>query len=134
MHVRGLRLANRLPQVPGTARARTPAPQDPGSRWRISTAVGGAAFHLNAAGTQNLDVNPGAILHLVTINTGQSGATVTLYDGPDATHPEIAAIAATTQAALPYDIRLHAGLTAVVAGATPPDVTIVILPPPGYTT
>jgi hypothetical protein len=67
------------------------------------------------------------------VNTGQSGATVTLYDGPDASHPEIAAIAATTQASLHYDVSLHAGLTAVVAGSTPPDVTLVVLPPQQYT-
>lgn len=96
----------------------------------MSAAVGGAAFHLNAAGTQSLDATPGGILHIVSVNTGASSATVTLYDGPDTSHPEIAAISAAAQASLRYDTTLHTGLTAVVTGT--PDVTIVILPAPAY--
>lgn len=96
----------------------------------MSAAVGGAAFHLNAAGTQTIDSSPGGILHIVSVNTGASSATVTLYDGPDTSHPQIAAINAAPQVSLRYDISLHAGLTAVVTGN--PDVTIVILPPPAY--
>lgn len=98
----------------------------------MTAAVGGTAFHLNAAGTQTLDSSPGGILHLVSVNTGASGASLALYDGPDTSHPQIAAISAAAQASLPFDISLHAGLTAVVTGA--PDVTIVILPPAGYIT
>lgn len=99
----------------------------------MSNMAGGVAFHLTTAETSELVENPGGILHTVTVNTGQSGATVKLYDGPDSSHPEIANIAAAGQVSLLYDAVLTTGLTAVVAGATPPDVTIVVVPAPEYT-
>lgn len=93
----------------------------------MSSPVGGTAFHLSAAGTDTLMESGGGILHSVVINTGASGASVTLHDG-SASGP---VIAATAQASLVYDVLLVSGLTAVVTNA--PDVTIVIQPSPEYT-
>lgn len=91
------------------------------------SAQGGAARHITATGI--VDSAGGGILHTVTVNTGASGATVTLYDGTSASGAEIAAIAATTTVTLTYDAVLAKGLYAVVSGAA--DVTVVILPPLG---
>lgn len=96
----------------------------------MSGPVGGAAFRLSAAGTDTIAESGGGILHCVVVNTGASGASVTLHDG-SASGPVIAVIAAAAQASLVYDVLLENGLTAVVTNA--PDVTIVILPSPEYT-
>ena len=89
---------------------------------------GGAAFHVTSSSP--IAETGGGILHTVTINTGATGATVTLYDGTSASGSEIATIAATGTGTLTYDARLKAGLYATVSGAV--DVTVVILPAPGY--
>jgi hypothetical protein len=95
----------------------------------VSGPVGGAAFHLTA--TSPVAENGGGILHTVSVNTaGTSGASVTLHDGT-ASGPVIAVIDATAVRSLTYDAVLAEGLTAVISGT--PDVTVVILPPPGYT-
>lgn len=93
----------------------------------MSAVVGGSAFHLSAAGTQPIAESGGGILHAVVVNTGASGASVTLHDGT-ASGPVIAVVAATAQVDLVYDVLLESGLTAVVTNA--PDVTVVILPSP----
>jgi hypothetical protein len=71
----------------------------------------------------------GGILHTVCVNTGASGATLTLYDGASASAAKIAAIAATAPSCFTYDAVLNAGLYAAVSGSI--DVTVTILPPPG---
>jgi hypothetical protein len=86
---------------------------------------GGAGFHVTATGI--IVPAGGGTLHAVVINTGASGATLTLYDGTSASGAKIAAVAATTTAGLIYDIALVNGLYAVVSGAI--DVTVSILPP-----
>lgn len=94
----------------------------------MSTTVGGAAFHVTA--TDVVAQAGGGTLHTVTVNTGATGASVTLYDGPDASHPVIAVLAAAAVGSFAYDAVLTKGLYVSVSGA--PDVTVVILPPPVY--
>lgn len=90
----------------------------------MNGSVGGAGFHVTASGV--IAETGGAILHTVTVNTGATGASVAVYDGPDATYPLIALLAATTQGTFTFDARLSKGLYVSVSGA--PDLTIVILP------
>ena len=72
----------------------------------------------------------GGVLHSVNVNTGASGATVTLQDGTS-TGPVIAVIDASAVHTFLYDAVLSAGLYAAVSGS--PDVTIVIVPSARYT-
>lgn len=95
----------------------------------MSSVIGGSAFHYSAADTDELPV-AGGILHAVTVNTGASSATVDLRDG--ASGPTLATIDASAPRTFLYDLKIETGLHVVVSGA--PDVTIVVLPSPGYTT
>lgn len=95
----------------------------------MSSVIGGSAYHFNAAGTDDVAV-PGGILHVVSVNTGASGASVDIRDGSSGN--TIATIDATTARTLFYDVRLKTGLHVTVTGA--PDVTVVVLPSPEYTT
>lgn len=90
--------------------------------------TGGSAFHVTATGV--IASGGGGILHSVCVNTGASGATLTLYDGTSASGAKIAAIAATASFCLTYDAVLNAGLYAVISGSI--DVTVVILPNDQY--
>jgi hypothetical protein len=115
--------------VPGPDAGRPAAAQHPGSRWRISAAIGGAAVHVTAS--TPVAENGGGILHTVNINTGASGATVTLYDGTSDTGAELAVISAAAAGTFTYDALLKAGLYVALSGS--PDVTVVLLPSPGQT-
>lgn len=83
-------------------------------------------FHLTASGTWVLQSAGGATLDSVIVNTGQTGATVTVYDNTTSSGTEIAAISAAAPGTFPYNVPLKTGLTVVIAGATPPDVTVTI--------
>jgi hypothetical protein len=74
---------------------------------------------------------PGSILHTVNVNSGATSASVTLYDAANTSSGhEIALIAASAPLGLLFDIKLTENLTVLIAGT--PDVTISVLPPPGY--
>jgi hypothetical protein len=88
---------------------------------------GGSAFHVTASGA--VSSGPGGILHTVCVNTGASGATLTLYDGTSTSGAKIAAVAATAPLCLTYDAELNAGLYAAVSGSI--DVTVTVLPSSG---
>jgi hypothetical protein len=92
----------------------------------VTQTPAGAFEHtnVNSAGTTNIKKGPG-VLRSVTINTkGGAGHTATIFDGLDATGQKIAAIDATNQITLIYDIAFKTGLTLVTAGGNPADITI----------
>lgn len=60
----------------------------------------------------------------MVVNTGASGATVTLHDG-NSSGPVIAVIDASAARPFPCDIALVSGLYVTVSGS--PDVTVVLL-------
>lgn len=94
----------------------------------MSAVGGGSAFHFSAAGTDDVAA-PGGILHVVSVNTGASGASVDIRDGSSG--GTVATIDATAPRSLFYDVQLKTGLHVVVTGA--PDVTVVVLPSPEFT-
>lgn len=78
--------------------------------------------HINAAGNTQAVTGTGVLLGVV-VNTGVSGATVTLYDGTSAAGTLIAVISAATQGGFTYGVGVTTGLFVVVAGT--PDVTVL---------
>ena len=85
------------------------------------------AMLISTAGTFNVKQNAGK-LHLVTVNSkGIAGSTITLYDALTAIGSPFAIIDATIGGTFIYDIALNIGLVVVVAGATPPHLTISYL-------
>lgn len=90
--------------------------------------TGGSAFHVTASGV--IAGQGGGVLHLVVVNTGNTGATLTLYDGTSTSGAKIAGIAAAATASLTYDAVLNSGLYAAVSGTV--DATVVILPNDSY--
>lgn len=96
----------------------------------MNAVIGGAGVHVTAS--TPLAESGGGVLHTVTVNTaGSAGASLTLHDGPDASHPVLAVIDATVVDTFTFDARLAAGLYCAVSGS--PDVTVVVLPAPGLT-
>jgi hypothetical protein len=92
----------------------------------VSQTPAGAYEHtnINSAGTTTIKKGPG-VLRSVTINTkGGAGHTATLFDGLDAGGKKMAAIDATSQITLVYDVAFKTGLTLVTAGGSAADITI----------
>lgn len=86
----------------------------------------GSPVHINAAGSTIARPTAG-VLQAVTVNTkGSSGATLTLYDGLNASGAVLAVID-TTQAVgtIHFNCYLQVGLFAVAAG-TIGDVTVIV--------
>lgn len=79
--------------------------------------------NLAAAATTVLKSGPG-FLHSVTINNpGATGPLITIYDNTAASGSLIATITPTAHATLHFDVEFFTGLTVVLAGTTPPNVT-----------
>ena len=89
---------------------------------------GGSAFHVTATGV--IASSGGGVLHVVNVNTGASGATLTLYDGASTAGAEVAVISAAAPVGFTYDAALNKGLYAAVSGTL--DATVVILPNDQY--
>lgn len=83
----------------------------------------GSAFHLTASSV--VASGPGGVLHTVCVNTGSSGATLTLHDGTDSSGAVIAVISAAAPLCLTYDAGLVTGLYAAVSGTL--DATLTLL-------
>ena len=80
--------------------------------------------HLNASGTTTLKSGAGR-LGRVTVNNPGTGASITLYDNTSGSGTVIAAISGlSTIGSFIYDVQFSTGLTIVIAGTTPPDVTV----------
>lgn len=80
---------------------------------------------LNAAATTTLKTGSG-VLHRVIITTaGATGNRITLYDNTSGTGVVIADFNPPTTGSLEFNCKFSTGLTVVVAGTTPPDVTVV---------
>jgi hypothetical protein len=95
---------------------------------RLGELIAVARFvHLTSAGTTVLRQTPG-MLHRVVVNgSGSGSASLTLYDNTSASGTVIAIISLTgaNEGTFIYDLALDIGLTAVVTGASPGDVTII---------
>lgn len=84
---------------------------------------------LNLAANATTTVKTGAgVLHSITINTLGTADTVTVYDNTAGSGTKIGTInAALSQGTLIFDAAFVTGLTVVIAGTTPPDITVCYL-------
>jgi hypothetical protein len=92
-----------------------------------ASAAGGYSYsHLAANATTTVKSGAGT-LHSIVINTPGVADTITVYDNTSSTGTIIGVIndASASAVTLPYDAAFSTGLTVVVAGTTPPDVTIL---------
>ena len=82
----------------------------------------------NITTSTNTQVKTGAGIFLgLSVNTGQSGASATVYDGTSAAGKKLGAYSAAAQGGpvLPQaGLAFTTGLFVVTAGATPADITI----------
>lgn len=82
-------------------------------------------LNLSAAGTTTVKPGPGTLRHVI-VNTAQLGSTLTLYDSLTGSGLKIATVDCSNSAkVLEYDLDFSTGLTLVVAGSVPPDVTVM---------
>ena len=97
----------------------------PGPTRGFPTA-GALSLNIATAGSFYAKVGSG-ILFSITINTGQTGASLTLYDGTSAQGNKLgtfSAAAGTPSIVFPVGLAFRFGLFAVTAGATPADITL----------
>jgi hypothetical protein len=88
-----------------------------------AASTGGYSYaHISTDATTVVKTGAGT-LHSIMINTGTSGATVTIYDNTAGSGTVIAVASGATQVTLQYDIAFTAGLTVVTAVAAA-DVTV----------
>lgn len=97
--------------------------------WSVSPlalATGGYSFS-NLAANATTTVKSGAgTLHSITINTLGTADTITVYDNTAGSGTKIATInSAVSQGTLLYDLAFSTGCTLVIAGTTPPDVSVM---------
>jgi len=91
--------------------------------WPVS-----GALAKNITTSTNTQVKTGAgIFFGLSVNTGQSGDTVTVYDGTDNTGTKIGTYSSAAVGSVQYPIGIQfvVGLFVVTAGGTPADVTVV---------
>ena len=98
--------------------------------YTIANASSGASSkNIAAAGNTQVKTGAGTFLGL-SVNTGQSGATVTVYDGTSAAGIKLGTFSAAAQGgpAIPGSgLAFTTGLFVVVAGSPAPDVTVVYM-------
>lgn len=77
--------------------------------------------------TNTLVKTGGGLFFGLSVNTGQAGDTVTVYDGTDNTGTKIGTYssAAVGSVLYPVGVQFLVGLFVVTAGGTPADVTVV---------
>lgn len=85
----------------------------------------------NIATSTNTQVKTGAGTFLgLTINTGQAGATATVYDGTSSAGTKLGTYSLAAQGVLSFPgggIPFATGLFVVTAGGTPADITVTYL-------
>ncbi len=81
------------------------------------------ASHISTAATTAVKSGSG-VLHAVTVGTGGTGSTLTIYDNTAASGTIISVVNTAAQASLVLDVGFSVGLTVVSAGGTPADITI----------
>lgn len=79
--------------------------------------------HLNTNGTTLVKTGTG-VLHTLTINTIGDTDTVTIYDGTSASGTIIAKTDSALETTFIFDVAFYTGLTVVLSGTTPADITI----------
>lgn len=80
-------------------------------------------IHLNTNGTTLIKTGAG-VLHTLTVNTVGATDTVTIYDGTSASGTVIAKTDSALETTFIFDVAFYTGLTVVLAGTTPADITV----------
>lgn len=82
-------------------------------------------LNISTASTTTLKPGPGTLEHVI-VNTAQLGSQVQLFDSLTGSGTPIATIDTSNSAkVLTYDLDFSTGLTVVVTGSVPPDITIM---------
>ena len=79
--------------------------------------------HLNSNGTTVIKTGPG-VFHTLTVNTIGATDTVTVYDGTSVSGAVIAKTDSALETTFIFDVAFYTGLTVVLAGTTPADITV----------
>lgn len=91
----------------------------------IDTEIIGLRYsHQTANGTFTIASLP-CVLHRIDINTAGVADTITVYDNTAGSGTVVAVINDANASSYVFDVGLAIGLTLVVAGTTPPDITVV---------
>jgi hypothetical protein len=85
-----------------------------------------ATFHLNGIGTDVIATGPATLATVVIGSPGSADSTVTLHDGPTTAGRVVSVVGGAAAVSLQFGVALLSGLTAVIAGTTSPDLTIVL--------
>lgn len=80
--------------------------------------------HQTANGTFTIFTGP-CVLSRILLNTQGVADTITVYDNTTGSGTVIAVINDAVGSSFTFDIQCAIGLTIVVAGTTPPDITVI---------